>query len=79
MSVNKFVTHSGGKITRVDLADGIVIHKQNDLPTVIDLPRSNGQYVLHADDNGNCTFQEYEEQATVQLIPSQFMNEDNLS
>ena len=77
MSVNKFVTHSNGKITRVDLTDGIVIHKQNDLPTVIDLPRSNGQYVLHADDNGNCTFQEYQEQASVQLIPSQFMNEDN--
>ena len=77
MSVNKFVTHSNGKITRVDLTDGIVIHKQNDLPTVIDLPRSNGQYVLHADDNGNCTFQEYEEQASVQLIPSQFMNADN--
>lgn len=77
MSVNKFVTHSNGKITRVDLTDGIVIHKQNDLPTVIDLPRSNGQYVLHADDNGNCTFQEYQEQASVQLIPSQFMNADN--
>lgn len=77
MSVNKFVTHSNGKITRVDLTDGIVIHKQNDLPTVIDLPRSNGQYVLHADDNGNCTFQEYQEQASIQLIPSQFMNEDN--
>ena len=77
MSVNKFVTHSGGKITRVDLSDGIVIHKQNDLPTTIELPRSNGQYVLHADDNGNCSFQTYEEQASVQLIPSQFMNADN--
>ena len=77
MSLNKFVTHSNGKITRVDLTDGIVIHKQNDLPSVIELPRSNGQYVLHADDNGNCTFQTYEEQASIQLIPSQFMNEDN--
>ena len=74
---NKFVCHSNGKITRVELTDGIVIHKQNELPTVIDLPRSNGQYVLHADDNGNCTFQEYQEQASVQLIPSQFMNADN--
>ena len=77
MSVKKFVTNSNVKITLVDLADGIVIHKQNELPTVIDLPRSNGQYVLHADDNGNCTFQEYQEQASVQLIPSQFMNADN--
>ena len=74
---NKFVTHSNGKITRVDLADGIVIHKQNDLPTTIELPKSNGQYVLHADDNGNCTFQEYQEQASIQLIPSQFMNANN--
>ena len=74
---NKFVTHSNGKITRVDLTDGIVIHKQNDLPTTIELPKSNGQYVLHADDNGNCSFQTYEEQASVQLIPSQFMNADN--
>ena len=77
MSVNKFVTHSNGKITRVDLNDGIVIHKQNDLPTTIELPKSNGQYVLHADDNGNCTFQEYQEQASIQLIPSQFMNANN--
>ena len=74
---NKFVTHSNGKITRVDLTDGIVIHKQNELPTTIELPRSNGQYVLHADDNGNCSFQTYEEQASVQLIPSQFMNANN--
>lgn len=74
---NKFVTHSNGKITRIDLTDGLVFHKQNDLPTSINLPEQSGQYILNADGSGGYSFEIQEEQATIQLIPSQFMNADN--
>ena len=74
---NKFVTHSNGKITRVDLTDGLVFHKQNALPTSINLPEQSGQYVLNCDGSRGYSFELKEEQATIQLIPSQFMNADN--
>ena len=74
---NKFVCHSNGKITRVELTDGLVFHKQNDLPTSINLPEQSGQYVLNCDGSRGYSFELKEEQATIQLIPSQFMNADN--
>ena len=74
---NKFVTHSNGKITRVDLTDGLIFHKQNALPTSINLPEQSGQYVLNCDGSRGYSFELKEEEATIQLIPSQFMNADN--
>ena len=74
---NKFVTHSNGKITRVALEDGLVFHKQNDLPTSISLPEQSGEFVLRCDGSRGYSFELKEEQATIQLIPSQFMNADN--
>ena len=74
---NKFVTHSNGKITRVALEDGLIFHKQNDLPTSITLPEQSGEFVLRCDGSRGYSFELKEEQATIQLIPSQFMNADN--
>ena len=74
---NKFVTHSNGKITRIDLTDGLIFHKQNALPTSINLPEQSGQYVLNCDGSRGYSFELKEEQASIQLIPSQFMNADN--
>ena len=74
---NKFVTHSNGKITRIDLTDGLIFHKQNALPTSINLPEQSGQYVLNCDGSRGYSFELKEEEASIQLIPSQFMNADN--
>lgn len=74
---NKFVTHSNGKITRVALEDGLIFHKQSDLPTSIALPEQSGEFILRCDGSRGYSFELKEEQATVQLIPSQFMNADN--
>lgn len=77
MSLNKFVTHSGGKLTRVALEDGLIFHKQSDLPTSIALPEQSGEFILRCDGSGGYSFEIQEEEATIQLIPSQFMNADN--
>ena len=76
---NKFVSHYNGKIVRTDLYDGLVVHKQESLPTTIYLPDQPGQFVLYTDGSGNYSFETFEqqEQESVQLIPSQFMNDDN--
>lgn len=74
---NKFVTHSNGKITRVELSDGLIVHKQNALPTSINLPEQSGQFILNSDGGGGYSFEIQEEQETIQLIPSQFKNADN--
>ena len=76
---NKFVSHYQGKIVRTDLYDGLVVHKQESLPTTIYLPDQPGQFVLYTDGSGNYSFETFEqqEQESVQLVPSQFMNDDN--
>ena len=76
---NKVVSHCNGKITRTDLYDGLIYHHQEQLPTTIPLPDQPGQFVLYTDGNGNFSFEIYEqqEQESVQLIPSQFKNDDN--
>ena len=38
---NKFVSHYNGKIVRTDLYDGLVVHKQESLPTTIYLPNKS--------------------------------------